>query len=80
MKNVVYVVTVIDMVNMTDPWVDVFTERETAQRYADELCDRFDKYGIERSMLVTIDERALNDAETHLICADELYGPEADEA
>lgn len=80
MKNVVYIVTVTDTDLTSEPWVDVFTEREAAERYADELCDRFEKYGVMERMLVAFDERTLNDSETHLICADEVYGPEADEA
>ena len=46
MKNVVYVITVTDTDLTAEPWVDVFTERETAERYADDLCDRFEKYGV----------------------------------
>lgn len=80
-KTTVYAIVTIDSrYEDADPWVDVFTDRETAMRYVDELLDRFDKYGVIEYMYVTWHEVPLNDNEIHLICADEVYGTEEEEA
>ena len=73
-KNTVYaIVTADSRYEDADPWVDVFIDRETAMRYADELLDRFQKYGVIEYMRVTWHDVTLNDDETHLACADEVY-------
>ena len=73
-KTTVYAIVTIDSrYEDADPWVDVFIDRETAMRYADELLDRFQKYGVIEYMRVTWHDVTLNDDETHLACADEVY-------
>lgn len=72
-KTTVYAVVTSDDRYEDDPWVDVFTDRETAMRYAVELLDRFQKYDVIQYMHVTWQDVPLNDDETHLAWADDVY-------
>lgn len=74
----VYVITIQDTKYYDEPTVDVFTEKEAAQRYVDEITDLFDKYGIANRMQVWWNETALN--VTHRAIIEEVYGENEEEA